>query len=179
MAPCRAGWHTTWLRRLRRDKEDAAGRARVAKLDRSERPAGVESRLLASGPRTQKKALPAHSGVYAPFRFARSRIPRGRFLEILRVSEVYRKRWPLPRSSLWAGIDGERSARRDAIDGDDDTGWAGQVARTRKAARQRRGDTYRLREKTGFRDGWIGGIKYHERDCCGCSGCKWRFGIEV
>lgn len=53
-------------------------------------------------------------------------------------------------------MDGETSARRDAVDGDDDTGWAGQVARTRKA-RQRRGDTYRLREKSGFRGWWMVG----------------------
>jgi hypothetical protein len=58
-------------------------------------------------------------------------------LGILKVPEAYRKRWPLRRSLLCTEIEGERSARRDAVDGDDDTGWAGRVARTRERQGQR------------------------------------------
>jgi len=76
--------------------------------------------------------------------------------------------------------EGRGRRQRDAVESDDDTRWWARTSggfREEAAARQQaRRDTYRLREKAGFKGWLVGGMEYHEQDCCGC---RWQFSIEV
>lgn len=91
-----------------------------------------------------KRRLPAHSGVM------RSPIREIAYTtrSILKMFEDRKciGRDGRGRAARWAlEMKGVMLPRRDAVDADDDTGWAG----VQREARQRTGDTYRLRKRRG------------------------------